>query len=68
MTELDQLLSRLRQLEPVALDPELRASVQRRARQRVRRARSAPLASFAVAATVLAYLGWALSFAGALYR
>ena len=51
MTELDELLSRLRKLEPIALDREFKASLQQRARsRRVRGARRAPLASFAVVA------------------
>ncbi len=69
MTELDQLLSRLRKLEPVALDPEFSRSVQEQGRRRLRgEARPAPFASLAVAATVLVYLGWALHFTSALYR
>jgi hypothetical protein len=68
MTEFDELLSRLRKLEPIALDRDFKASLQERARRRVRGARSAPLASFAAAATVVVYLGWALRVAGALYR
>ncbi|HEX3850600.1 MAG TPA: hypothetical protein VHW01_06510 [Polyangiaceae bacterium] len=68
MTEFDELLSRLRKLEPIALDGQFKASLQQRARRRVRGARGAPLASFAVAATVVVYLGWALRVAGALYR
>jgi hypothetical protein len=44
MTELDELLSRLRKLEPIALDREFKASLQQRARRRVRGARRAPLA------------------------
>ena len=68
MTDVDELLSRLRNLEPIALDEEFSASVQRRARRRVRgRARSAPFASLAVVATVIVYLGWALHFTSALY-
>jgi hypothetical protein len=68
MTEFDELLSRLRKLEPIALDREFKASLRQRARRRVRGARGAPFASFAVAATVVVYLGWALRVAGALYR
>ena len=69
MTESDELLSRLRRLEPIALDSELSARVQQQARRRLRgQARSAPFASLAVAATVIAYLGWALHFTSALYR
>ncbi|MEP7050802.1 MAG: hypothetical protein ABJB12_10630 [Pseudomonadota bacterium] len=69
MTEFDELLSRLRKLEPITLDPELRRSVQQRGRQALRGSvRSAPFASLAVAATVIAYLGWALRFTSALYR
>jgi len=69
MTEFDELLSRLRKLPPIALDPELSRAVQQRGRRRLRSgARSAPLASLAVAATVIVYLGWALRFTSALYR
>jgi len=68
MTEFDELLSRLRKLERGPLDPEFKVSLQQRARRRVRGVRSAPLASLAVAATVVVYLGWALRLAGALYR
>jgi type VI protein secretion system component VasF len=69
MTEFDELLSRLRKLEPIALDPGLSRTVQQRGRRRLRAgARSAPLASLAVAATVIVYLGWALRFTSALYR
>jgi type VI protein secretion system component VasF len=68
MTELDDLLSRLRKLEPIALDRELEASLQARARRRVRGpVRSAPLASLALIGTVFVYLGWALHFTRALY-
>ena len=69
MTESDELLSRLRNLAPIALDAKLSARVQQRARRRLRGdVRSAPLASFAVAATVIVYLGWALHFTSGLYR
>jgi type VI protein secretion system component VasF len=69
MTEVDELLARLRKLEPVALDPEFSRAVQQRARQRMRaRARSAPFASLFVLGTVLVYLGWALHFTSGLYR
>jgi type VI protein secretion system component VasF len=69
MTEFDELLSRLRKLDPITPDPALRHAVQQRGRRALRAgARSAPLASLAVAATVIAYLGWALRFTSALYR
>jgi type VI protein secretion system component VasF len=69
MTDVDELLARLRKLPTVALDSEFRASVQKRARQQVqRRARPAPFASLALASTVVLYLGWALHFTSALYR
>ena len=69
MTEFDELLSRLRKLEPIALDPAFRRSVQQRGRRKLRGdARSAPFASLAVAATVIVYLGWALRFTSALYH
>ena len=68
MTKLDELLSRLGKLEPIALDGDLKASLQARARRRVRRpARSAPVASFALLCTVFVYLGWALHFTCGLY-
>jgi type VI protein secretion system component VasF len=69
MTEMDELLARLRKLEPIALKPEFSRSVEQRARQRFRaRARSAPFASAFVLGTVVVYLGWALHFASGLYR
>jgi type VI protein secretion system component VasF len=72
MTEVDELLARLRKLPPVALESEFKASVQKRARRRVQdRARPAPFAPFAslaLAVTVVLYLGWALHFTSALYR
>lgn len=69
MTEIDELLSRLRKLEPIALDGEFEASVKQRARRRVRGpARRAPFASVALFGTVVVYLGWALHFTSALYR
>lgn len=69
MTELDELLSRLRKLEPIVPDAQLRHSVKQRGRRALRgSARSAPVASLAVAATVIVYLGWALRFTSALYR
>ncbi|HYQ45961.1 MAG TPA: hypothetical protein VER11_28520 [Polyangiaceae bacterium] len=69
MTEVDELLARLRKLPPVALDAEFEASVRARSVRRLRkRARPAPVASVALAGTVVLYLGWALQFASALYR
>jgi len=69
MTEVDELLARLRKLPPIALDSEFKASVHARARRRVARpVRSTPIASFALAGTVVMYLGWALHFASGLYR
>jgi len=67
MTEVDELLARLRKLPAVALDSEFEALVHARARRRVRR-RQAPLAALALAVTVVLYLGWALHFTSALYR
>jgi type VI protein secretion system component VasF len=68
MTELDQLLSRLRRLEPIALDGEFKAQVAQRGRRRLRvPLRSAPFASLLVLATVVVYLGWALHFTSGLY-
>jgi len=72
MTEVDELLARLRKLPAVGLDSEFKASVRESALRRLRRpARPAPvppLASAALAVTVVLYLGWALQFASALYR
>jgi type VI protein secretion system component VasF len=72
MTEVDELLARLRKLPPVALDSDFKAAVQVHARRRlrgpVRPAPFAPVASFALAVTIVLYLGWALQFASALYR
>ena len=67
MTELDQLLSRLRRLEPIALDGEFKAAVQRRAQRRIRTTRVTPWASLAVFGTAVTYLAWALYFTSALY-
>jgi len=68
MTELDELLSRLRRLEPMAPDREFSRVVQERGRRRLRSpVRSAPIASLAVLGTAVVYLGWALQFANALY-
>lgn len=68
MTDVDELLSRLRNLESIPLEGEFKAALRQRARRRVRGpARRAPLASVAVFGTALVYLGWALHFASALY-
>ena len=68
MTEVDELLARLRKLPVLALDSEFKASVQAGARRRLRRpAPLAPFASLALAVTVVLYLGWALQFTSALY-
>jgi type VI protein secretion system component VasF len=65
MADLDQ---RLRALPRIAPPAELRAQVHAQARRRLRSTpRPTPLAVLAVAATVVVYLGWALSFAGSLY-
>ena len=69
MTEVDELLARLRKLEPIVLEREFSRSVQRRGRERLReRRRTAPLAATAVLGTVVVYLGWALHFTSGLYR
>lgn len=69
MTEVDELLARLRKLPAVSLDREFEASLRKRAVRRLRkRARPAPFASLALAATVVLYLSWALQFASDLYR
>jgi type VI protein secretion system component VasF len=69
MTEVDELLARLRRMEPIELDRQLARSVRERGRRRLRASRrSAPLASTFVLGTVAAYLGWALHFASSLYR
>ncbi len=72
MTEVDELLARLRRSPALALDSEFKASVHARARRRLRRPmRPAPfasLASGALAFTVVLYLGWALRFTSALYH
>jgi type VI protein secretion system component VasF len=68
MTEVDELLARLRRLPAVSLDSELEASLRARAVRRLRRrARPRPFAALALAATVVLYLGWALEFTSALY-
>lgn len=59
---------RLRELPRIGPSADLRARVRAQAQQRMQRARRpTPLAALAVAATVIVYLGWALSFAGSLY-
>jgi type VI protein secretion system component VasF len=72
MTEVDELLARLRKLPAVELDGHFKAAVQARAHQRMRgasrRAPFASLASLALGLTVVLYLGWALQFTSALYR
>ena len=69
MTEIDELLSRLRKLEPIALDREFMTDVQQRARRRVKpRVRATPWASCLVFGTAFTYLAWALQFTSALYR
>jgi len=71
MTEVDELLARLRKLPALPLDGEFKAAVRARARRRVRRpapAALASLASLALAVTAVLYLGWALQFTSALYR
>ncbi|HKO48039.1 MAG TPA: hypothetical protein VJV79_09965 [Polyangiaceae bacterium] len=69
MTEVDELLARLRKLPPVALGSEFKASVQAQAHRRLRsRARATPFASLAFGGVVVLYLGWALQFTSALYR
>ena len=68
MTDVDELLARLRKLPPLAPSPELRAHVLALGSARARRKLPpAPLASLAVGAAVIVYLSWAMSFAGALY-
>jgi hypothetical protein len=69
MTDLDELLGRLRKLEPIEVEPGFSRTVQRRGRERLRAGtRKSTLASTAVLATVVTYLGWALHFANSLYR
>ena len=72
MTEVDELLARLRKLPAVSPDSELEASLRERAVRKVggraRSTRPARFASLALAATVVLYLGWALQFTSALYR
>ena len=72
MTEVDELLARLRKLPAVALDSDFKAAVHVHARRRLRGparpAPFAPFASLALAVTIVLYLGWALHFTSALYR
>jgi len=69
MTEVDELLARLRNLEPIEPDRDFSRLVVLRGRQRLRaRPRRSPLASTAVLGAVVAYLGWALHFTSGLYR
>lgn len=69
MTDIDELLGRLRKLEAIELEPRFSRSVQRRGRERLLAGtRNSLLAWGAVLATVVIYLGWAVHFANALYR
>jgi hypothetical protein len=69
MTDVDELLERLRRLDPIEIEAEFSRSVQRRGRERLRSGRrSSKLASGLALGTVVAYLGWALHFASGLYR
>jgi hypothetical protein len=69
MTDVDELLERLRKLDPIEIEAEFLRSVQRRGRERLRAVpRKSKLASSLVLGTVVAYLGWALHFANGLYR
>lgn len=68
MTELDELLARLRRLEPIVLDEPFKRTVQERGHTRVRTTlRPATFASLALFTTVIAYLGWAIGFTSSLY-
>jgi hypothetical protein len=68
MTEVDELLARLRKLPQLRLDGEFDAALKQRGRRQLRRpVRSAPLASLAVFGTVIVYLSWAVHFTSALY-
>jgi len=68
MTDVDELLSRLKNLPSIPLDSGFKAELGQRARRRVQRpVRRAPLASVAVLGTVIVYLTWALHFTSALY-
>ena len=69
MTEVDELLARLRRLEPISLDRDFSRTVQQRGRQRLRNgARKSTFSSTIVLGTVVVYLGWAFHFASGLYR
>jgi hypothetical protein len=69
MTEVDELLARLRKLEPIGLEPEFARRTQARARERLRvRPRKSVFATSMVFGAVVTYLGWALHFTSALYR
>ncbi len=69
MTEVDELLARLRKLDRIELEPEFSQRTLARGRARFRaRQRSTVLASSVVFGAVVTYLGWALHFTNALYR
>ena len=69
MTEVDELLARLRKLERIEPTPEFSQRTLARGRARFRtRPRSTVLASSVVFGAVVTYLGWALHFTSALYR
>ena len=68
MTEVDELLARLRKLPQLRLEGEFDAALKQRGQRRLRQPlRSAPLASLALFGTVIAYLSWAVHFTSALY-
>ena len=69
MTEIDELLERVRRLEPIELEREFSRSVQQSGRRRLRRgARKSTFSATLVIGTVALYLGWALHFTSGLYH
>ena len=67
MSNPDPLLQRLAQLSIEQPAPELSRKIRAAGRARLVPAQVHPLWSFAVAASVLCYLGWALHFTSQLY-
>lgn len=67
MTNQDALVERLQRLPTSKPSPQLSEQIQRLAHARLRSRPIHPLWTFAVAASVVSYLSWALVFTSNLY-
>jgi type VI protein secretion system component VasF len=67
MTEPDPVLSRLAELAPLEPDAALSERLRARAHRALRARPVHPVLTLAVAASVVAYFGWALYFTSRLY-